>query len=84
MALKRLEHLNKFCSGIHAVDAVDIPQLMKTLFADADTIPQFVNAMEAAQRKSNSAKHEIQDKNIHTVSLQLPLKSGEYKTETRE
>ena len=30
-ALKLLDHLTKFCSGLHTVDAVDIPQLMKTL-----------------------------------------------------
>ena len=28
-ALKLLDHLNKFCSGLHTIDAVDIPQLMK-------------------------------------------------------
>ena len=48
-ALKLLDHLTEFCSGLHAVDAVDIPQLMKTLFTNADVIPQFINAMEAAQ-----------------------------------
>ena len=48
-ALKLLDHLTEFCSGFHTVDAVDIPQLMKTLFADANGIPQFINTMEAAQ-----------------------------------
>ena len=32
MALKFLEHLTEFCSGLHTVDAVDIPQVMKTFF----------------------------------------------------
>ena len=47
-ALKLLEHLTKFCSGIHTVDVVDIPQVMKTLFGDAEGIPQYINAVEAA------------------------------------
>ena len=51
-ALKLLDHLTKFCSGIHIVDAVNIPQLINTLFTDADGIPQFIDAMEAAQRRS--------------------------------
>ena len=33
MALKLLEHLTEFCSGLHTVDAVDIPQVMKKLFS---------------------------------------------------
>ena len=38
-ALKLPDHLAKFCSGIHTVDAVNIPQLIRTLFTDAYGIP---------------------------------------------
>ena len=34
-ALKILDYLTEFCSGLHTVDAVDIPQVMKNLFIDA-------------------------------------------------
>ena len=51
-ALKLLDHLTECFLGLHTVDAVDIPQLVKTLYKDAEGIPQFINAMEAAQRKS--------------------------------
>ena len=50
-AIKLLEHLTKFCAGLHTVDAVDTPQLMKELYKDLDGVTQFINAMEAAQRK---------------------------------
>ena len=46
-ALKLIDHLNEFCLVLHTVDAVDIPQLMKTLLSDAEGIPQCINAMEA-------------------------------------
>ena len=39
-ALKLLDHLTEFCSGLHTIDAVDLPQVMKTLFSDAEGIPQ--------------------------------------------
>ena len=39
-ALKLLEHLTEFCAGLHTVDAVDIPQLMKELYKDSDGVPQ--------------------------------------------
>ena len=44
-ALKLLDHLTEFCAGLHTVDAVDIPQLMKKLYKDSEGVPQFINAM---------------------------------------
>ena len=75
-ALKFIDHLTVFCSGLHAVDAVDIAQLMKMLFTDVDGIPKFINAMEAAQRKFNPAKLVIQDQYMHDVALKLLIQSG--------
>ena len=34
-ALKLLDHLEEFCAGLHTVDAVDIPQIMKSLYKDS-------------------------------------------------
>ena len=42
-ALILLDYLTKFCSGLHTVDALDIPQEMKTLFSDAEEIPQYIS-----------------------------------------
>ena len=66
------------------MDAVEIPQVMKTLFSDAERIPKYINMMEAAQRESKRAKLVINDKYMHTVALKLLLQSGEYETETQE
>ena len=51
-AIKILDYITKLCSRLHTFNAVNIPQLMKTLFTDANGIPQFVDAIEAVQRKS--------------------------------
>ena len=66
------------------MDAVDIPQVMKTLFSYAEGIPQFINTMKAAQRKSKHAKLVINDEYLHAVVLKYLLQYGEYETETRE
>ena len=66
------------------MDAVDIPQLRKTLYKNSDGVPQLINAMEAAQRKSKRAKLIINDEYMHDVALKYLLQSGEYETETRE
>ena len=57
---------------------------MKTLFTDADGIPQLINALEVVQRKSKQAKLVIQDDYMHSVVLKLLLKLGEYRIEMRE
>ena len=83
-ALKLLNHLTEFCVGLHTLDAVDIPQIMKSLYKDLEGVPQFINAMKAAQRKSKRAKLVINDKYLHAVALKSLLQSVEYETETRE
>ena len=83
-AIKLVEHLTEFCAGLHTVNAVDIPQLMKELYKDSDGFPQFINATEAAQRKSKRAKLVINDEYLHSVALKSLLQSGEYETETWE
>ena len=82
--LKLLSHLTEFCAGLHTVDAVDIPQLMKSLYKYSEGVPQFINAMEAVQRKSKRAKIVINDEYLHAVALKSLLQAGEYETETRE
>ena len=83
-ALKLLAHITEFCLCLHTIHAVEIPQLIKTLFTDANGILQFINAIETAQQNSKREKLEIQDEYMHSVALNLLLQSGEYETEMRE
>ena len=53
---------------------------MKELYKDSEGVPQFINAMEAAQRKSKRSKLVINDEYLHAVALKLLLQSGEYET----
>ena len=64
--------------------AVDIPQVMKILFVDAEGIIKYINAMEAAHRKYKRAKLVIADEYMHAMALKSLLQSGEYETEMRE
>ena len=41
-SLKLLDHLTEFCLGLYTVYAVGIPQVIKTLFSDAEGIPQYI------------------------------------------
>ena len=71
-ALNILDHLTEFCAGLHTVDAVDIPHIMKSLYKDLEGVPQFINAMEAAQRKSKRAKLVIDDEYLHAWTCAAP------------
>ena len=66
------------------MDAIDIPQIMKSLYKDLEGFPQFINAVEVAQRKSKRAKLVINHEYLHSVALKPLLQSGEYETETWE
>ena len=66
------------------MDAVDITQLMKSLYKDSEGVPQFINEIEVAQRKSKRTKIVINNEYLHAVALKSLLQSGEYETETRE
>ena len=71
--LKLLDHLIELCAGLHTVDVVNIPQFMESLYKDSEGVPQFINAMEAAQRKSKRAKVVINDEYLHNVALKSLL-----------
>ena len=83
-ALKLIYRLTEFCAVLHTVDAVDIPQIMKSLYKYLEGIPQFINTMDAEQRKSKRAKPVINGDYLHAVALKLLLQLGEYETETRQ
>ena len=38
-ALKLLDHLTEFCLGLHTINAVDVPQVTKTLFRNTEGLP---------------------------------------------
>ena len=55
-ALKILDYLTKFCLRLHTIDAVDIPQLIKMLFTNANGIPQIINANGSGAAKFQAGK----------------------------
>ena len=67
-SLKILDHLTEFCAGLHTVDAVDIPHIMKSLYKYSEGVPKFINEMETAHSKSKRAKLVINDEYLHAVA----------------
>ena len=51
-AQQLLKHLEDHCTGLHEIDSTGIPSVMQTFWTESEGVPQYINRMEAAQKKS--------------------------------
>ena len=57
--MEMLEHLRKTCLGAHEVDILDLQDQMRTYHTTMESIPQYIEATERAQKQSKCANNEI-------------------------
>ena len=60
-AIEMLDHLRKTCLGAHEVDILDLQDQMRSYHTTMESIPQYIEAMERAQKQSKRANNEIGD-----------------------
>ena len=82
-AQQLLEHLEDHCTGLHSIDAVDIRFFMQTFWTDAEGVPQYINRMEAAHKKSVRTLLPVTDVFMQTISFGAFLTSVEYPNNMR-
>ena len=46
-----MDHLWKTCSGLHSIDVLALCTKMRTMHEDAGGIPEYINALEDAQKR---------------------------------
>ncbi len=56
LLLKVLDHLQIVCLGIHSVDIIALRNEMKKYHKSSQSIPEYINMLEAAQRKTGRIK----------------------------
>jgi hypothetical protein len=83
-AQELLEHLEKNSTGLHALDIVALRTNMLLLYKNAASMPDFILAMEEAQKKTKRAKLPILDIDLAMYAATSVLQSGDYKKETDE
>ena len=44
-----MQHLRSRCHGLSSIELIDIPNKIRTFYADSEGIPQYINLMEEAQ-----------------------------------
>jgi hypothetical protein len=83
-AQELLEHLKKNSTGLHALDIVALRTNMLLLYKNAASMPDFILAMEEAQKKAKQAELPILDIELAMYAATSVLQSGDYKKETNE
>ena len=83
-AQQLLKHLEDHCTGLHVIDAVDIPSVVQTFCTEAEGVPQYINIMEIAQMKSVSTPLPVTDEIMQVIAFTAILASGEYPNDMRE
>ena len=72
-AIEMLDHLRKTCLGAHEIDILDLQDEMRTFHTTTDSIPQYVEAMERAQKQSKRADNEINDAMLVNMATKAML-----------
>jgi hypothetical protein len=57
MACKIIAFLNANSGGLYAIDMISLPTNMYNYYTQEDGIPQYINMLEDAQKKSNAGWH---------------------------
>ena len=78
------------CTGLHAIDLLDLQDKMRDMHLTTDTIAEYVEALKDAQRKSKRANNPVSNEYLVMVatkammeSQQLPVPTKTGKTLTR-
>ena len=63
---------------------MDIPSVVQTFWTEDEDVPQYINRMEAAQKKSVRTTLPVTDASVQVISFRAILVSGEYPNDMRE
>jgi len=83
-AIEFLRHLRENAGGLHAIQAVDIPSTLPAFYVNADTIYDYIIAMEDAQAKSVRADLPITDAFLVASATKATMAAGTFPTATEQ
>jgi hypothetical protein len=83
-AKELMDHLDANCGGLHSSEVVHLQTEMMTFYAKADGIPEYIDMLEEAQRKSIRAKLPISDEQLLAIASTAVLGSGHFPRPTDE
>ena len=84
MAKQLLSHLDNNCSGLHPSELVNLPTNMLIFHATPDGIPEYINMLEAAQRKLVHANLPKSDDQLLAIASTAVLASYHFPCPTND
>ena len=68
-----LDHLQLSCGGLHALDVLALQNDMQRFHLDAEGMPEYINALEDAQKQSRRAHNDITDATLLLMATNVML-----------
>ena len=78
-----LDHLEDCCTGLHAINAVDLPLIIQGYYANYLSIPVYINMLEDAQLKSKVTEPILSDATLLATSTKAVFSLQEYPGKVR-
>ena len=73
-----LNKLQEICLGNHEIDILDLQDKMRQMHTTCETIPQYVEAMEDAQKQAARARMPIADATLVMIATKAMLSTGRF------
>jgi hypothetical protein len=73
-----LSHLDDNCGGLHPINLINLPSEMIGFYAVAEGIPEYINALDDAQRKLARAKLPMADVQLLAIASTAVLASDHF------
>lgn len=83
-AKELIDHLDDNCGGLHSSEVVHLQSEMMGYYATAEGIPEYIDMLEEAQRKSVRAKLPISDDQLLAIATTAVLGSNHFPRPTDE
>jgi hypothetical protein len=83
-AKELIDHLDDNCGGLHSSEVVTLHSEMMGYYAKAEGIPEYIDMLEEAQRKSVRAKLPISDEQLLAIAATAVLGSNHFPRPTDE
>jgi len=81
-AMDLLGHFESHSTELTKTEAVKIPMQMMALYKECEGIPQYIQALEKAQRRSVRGNLPVADNVLAATAINALLSTGDYKDDT--
>ena len=79
-----LDHLQKHCGGLYALDVIDLQVDMRLYYTESVGIPEYIIMLEDSQKKEKHANLPISDDVLATIATKLLMETNTFPDKTKD